>query len=377
MKVGSSKSKQDLVFVISDVARGGLLLDLIDAFMKNGIALRVIVIGGKNLKILEELSDLGVSYQLFTRRSKFLYIMSLSQLIYELFTNNPKRVLSSGQLASTLTMLAGFATLVKKRTQIRHHSNLHHTNTYSKFRQTRGKTFDWLANFFATEIIAVSNVVKTVLVDYENVDSAKVRVINNGIDLNRFQGNISVRDHNRGELTKKNYPVIGVVSRLTTWKGVHFTAKAFVKFSKLYPNAKLIIIGEPSDSFAAVRETLSAVNPRQYVFRHEDLDITETFAKFDMFVHVPIDPLAEAFGLVFIEAMALGVPAIFTKSGVIQDFERPDDFFYMVPYSDDESIFREMIKITQNSKEKLPIDPVFLSKYSKESMTKRYIDALN
>ena len=377
MKVGARKSKQDLVFVISDVDRGGLLLDLIDAFVKNGIALRVIVIGGKNLKILEELSDLGINCQLFIRRSKFLYIMSLSQLIYELFKKNPKRVLSSGQLAASLTMFAGCVTLVKKRTQIRHHSNLHHTNTYSKFRQTRGKTFDWLANFFATEIIAVSNVVKTVLIEYENVHSTKVRVINNGIDLTRFQGYVSVRDRARDQSNKENYPVIGVVSRLTTWKGVHFTAKAFVKFSKLYPNAKLVIIGEPSDSFAAVRETLSAVNPRQYVFHNNDLNISETFAKFDIFIHVPISPLAEAFGLVFIEAMVLGIPSIFTKSGVIQDFETPENFFYMVPYSDDESIFNEMIKITQNSEEKLPIDPVLLSQYSKESMTKKYLDALD
>ena len=186
-----------------------------------------------------------------------------------------------------------------------------------------------------------------------------------------------MRDRARDQSNKDNYPEIGVVSRLTTWKGVHFTAKAFVKFSKLYPNAKLVIIGEPSDSFAAVRETLSAVNPRQYVFHNNDLNISETFAKFDIFIHVPISPLAEAFGLVFIEAMVLGIPSIFTKSGVIQDFETPENFFYMVPYSDDESIFNEMIKITQNSEEKLPIDPVLLSQYSKESMTKKYLDALD
>ena len=36
----------------------------------------------------------------------------------------------------------------------------------------------------------------------------------------------------------------------------------------------------------------------------------------DIFIHVPIAPHEEGFGLVFVEAMASEIPCIFTKSGI-------------------------------------------------------------
>jgi glycosyltransferase involved in cell wall biosynthesis len=45
-------------------------------------------------------------------------------------------------------------------------------------------------------------------------------------------------------------------------------------------------------------------------------DIAALYPLFDLFVHAPVDPWAEGFGQVYVEALAAGVPAIVTPSGV-------------------------------------------------------------
>jgi glycosyltransferase involved in cell wall biosynthesis len=68
-------------------------------------------------------------------------------------------------------------------------------------------------------------------------------------------------------------------------------------------------------------------------------DVAELYHAFDVFVHVPEDQHAEAFGLVYVEAMIAGTPCIFTGSGVMHDVD-PSGLkgVTMVPFKDRNAI---------------------------------------
>ena len=59
----------------------------------------------------------------------------------------------------------------------------------------------------------------------------------------------------------------------------------------------------------------------------------------DVFIHVPIDDTAEAFGQVYVEALAAGVPAVFTLSGIANDFIKQGENARMVNYCDSQGIY--------------------------------------
>jgi glycosyltransferase involved in cell wall biosynthesis len=60
---------------------------------------------------------------------------------------------------------------------------------------------------------------------------------------------------------------------------------------------------------------------------------------FDIFVHVPVDADVEAFGQVYIEALAAGIPCIFTASGIANEIQPSDEVCKFVPYRDEQAIF--------------------------------------
>src|SRR6185295_19908794 len=71
-------------------------------------------------------------------------------------------------------------------------------------------------------------------------------------------------------------------------------------------------------------------------------NIFALYKLFDVFVHTPIDEYAEAFGQTYVEALASGVPAIFTLSGIACDFVQHEKNAWVVPYKDSGKIVTAM-----------------------------------
>jgi glycosyltransferase involved in cell wall biosynthesis len=62
-----------------------------------------------------------------------------------------------------------------------------------------------------------------------------------------------------------------------------------------------------------------------------------------VFVHVPEDQHAEAFGLVYIESLMAGVPCVFTRSGIMHDLDTASlSGVRTVPFKDRQAIAREV-----------------------------------
>jgi glycosyltransferase involved in cell wall biosynthesis len=238
--------------------------------------------------------------------------------------------------SSLAGLVAARIARVRNRIVTRHHSDYHHAYFPSSVK------YDRLINSLATRIVAVSSNVRNILISAEHADPAKIITIPHGIDAGEFHPD-SVSDE-RISLIRNKYhlppaaPVIGVVSRFIAWKGIQFIIPAFMDLKKKYPNALLILANAQGPYIEQVSEMLRVLPAGDYRLIPFEADIPALLNAFTCFVHVPVSETAEAFGQVYIEALAAGVPSVITRSGVALDYAVDGHNCLLVPYRDSAAI---------------------------------------
>lgn len=112
-------------------------------------------------------------------------------------------------------------------------------------------------------------------------------------------------------------PLIGIVGRLQRWKGMHVVVEAMPKVLQKYPDAHCVVVGgkhdlEP-DYEDLLKEKITALDLSDRVITVGlQRNVPEWMQAMDVFVHASDN---EPFGLVVIEAMALGKPVIAGNAG--------------------------------------------------------------
>ena len=134
-------------------------------------------------------------------------------------------------------------------------------------------------------------------------------------------------------------PIIGVISRYVKFKGVQYIIPAFKKIRFEFPEAHLVLANAQGDYTAEIRSILKQLPEGSYTEIQFEDDLAALYKVFDVFVHVPIDAQAEAFGQTYVEALAAEIPSIFTLSGVAREFIKDKENALVVNFKDDEGIF--------------------------------------
>lgn len=241
--------------------------------------------------------------------------------------------------ASLIGLLASKVIGVPKRIFTRHHSTLHHLY------HPHAVKIDRFINYLATDIVAISKNVKEVLIK-EDVAEKKIQLIYHGFDINRFS-NVpltEIEELQRKYGTEKKFPVIGVISRYVDWKGIQYIIPAFKKLLISFPDAYLILANatETSSHIKALLRELPKENFKEITFEN---NIFALYHLFDIFVHVPIDCHSEAFGQTYVEALASGIPSIFTLSGIANEFIMNEKNALVVDYKNSGEIYEAMQRI--------------------------------
>lgn len=216
-----------------------------------------------------------------------------------------------GLIGITAAFFAG----IKKRIYTRHYATQHHE--YAK----SGVKYDKIINRLSTHIVATSLNVKDVLIQMEKCNPKKVVLIHHGFPLNDFS---EVSDE-RIQLLKNKYnlhtqPVIGVISRYLHLKGIQYIIPAFRELLARHPSARLVLANAKGEFSHEVKRILKSLPEDSYIEIEFETDNAALFKCFDIFVHVPINSKIEAFGQIYIEALAAAIPSIFTLSGVASEF---------------------------------------------------------
>ncbi len=238
--------------------------------------------------------------------------------------------------ANVAGLVAGKLAGIKKRIYTRHYATFHHQYF------PRAVYYDRGINYLATDIVAISENVRRVLIEKENVPPDKITLIHHGFDLAAF-GNPNpekVREMREKYGTAGKYPVIGTISRYIELKGLQYVIPAFAQLLGSHPDAKLLLANANGNYKPEIQQLLRQLPPGSYTEIPFEEDLYSLYGLFDIFVHVPVNPEIEAFGQTYVEALAAGVPSVFTLSGVAAEFVEDGKNALVVPFQDSDTILR-------------------------------------
>lgn len=264
--------------------------------------------------------------------------------LYTLFRKEKPSVVHAHLFDACLVSLPAAALAsVKKRIHTRHHASHHHCYF------PQAVKYDKFINFCSTGIFATSLNVKEILVEKEHVPENKISIVHHGFDFVNFK---SVTEFDINSLKKKynlsdKFPVIGVISRYTHWKGIQYIIPAFQRMLETYPEAVLILANAKGDYMNEIKSLLSnldVANYREIVFEKKSAAL---YKLFDVFVHVPIDDHSEAFGQVYVEAFVAEIPCVYTISGIAKEFVKHRENALVVDYMNSDQIYQSIIEILQ------------------------------
>jgi len=277
-------------------------------------------------------------------RGKKDFLSALAKTIFFIFRWKPHVVHAHLLDAQLIGLSSAWLARVNMRLYTRHNSNYHHVY------QKRGVRYDTLSNRLATGIISISQATDETLVNWEHVPTEKIIRIPHGFDLLTFEGVSSERISR--VRTKWSIPVakpvIGVIARHIEWKGIQYIIPAFLEFSKRYPESCLVLANASGPFAKIINEMLEPVDPLKVVRIPFEEDIAALYSVFDLFVHVPVDQLAEAYGQTYVEALASGIPSVFTRSGIAAEFIEDRRNALLVPFRDSEAIAVALIHLWSN-----------------------------
>jgi glycosyltransferase involved in cell wall biosynthesis len=209
---------------------------------------------------------------------------------------------------------------------------------------------DKYINRIATDVIAISPAVEQILTQREGLSASKVNLIPHGLDFTNYE----VTDVSRVKalqdkyrLTPQDNPVIGVIARYDEPKGHQYIINAFRQLLGAYPQAKLVLANARGSYKKQVQAFLTQIPKANYVEIEYEYDVIALYKTFDVFVHVPTSVDYESFGLVYLEALALGTPSVFTLSGIASEFIQHEQNALVVPYCDANALAHAMQRLVQ------------------------------
>ncbi len=243
--------------------------------------------------------------------------------------------------ANIIGLFAAWLARIPKRIHTRHHSDYHHIYF------PKAVIYDKFINSLSTTIIAISSVVKDILIIKEKVSEKNIRIIHHGFKLDEFLnvpeslvGNLKVK------YIKNNFtPVIGVISRYTEWKGIQYIIPAFQRILHKYPNALLVLANASGDYKIEIQNLLQKIPKENYIEISFESNIYALYKLFDIFIHVPISSDAEAFGQTYVESLASGIPSIFTLSGIANEFIKDKQNALVIPFKNSDAIYNAVTQL--------------------------------
>lgn len=214
------------------------------------------------------------------------------------------------------------------------------------------KLIDRIQNRLATKIVAISKNVADLLMK-QGVPQSKRVIIHHGFNLDRFSNPeasevIRIKDQYN---PAKQSPNVGVIARWLELKGIQYIITAFELFLKTYPNARLYLFGasdnaDYSTEITLLLKRLPTENVCVVPFEHNVFDLYQLF---DCYIHVPVNSSCEAFGQTYVEALAAGIPSIFTLSGVASEFIVHEENALVVPFKDSIGIYNSLLRLSTDA----------------------------
>lgn len=202
-------------------------------------------------------------------------------------------------------------------------------------------------NKMTLRILANSYAVKQHTIKYEKVESRKIDVIRNGIDLNQFEGTLPKKNFRKFYNIPADDFIVGIVANLNRQvKRIDVFINMALEVLKVMPNVSFQIVGnghlrKKLEKFAKKNDSLNKI-----MFLGKKEGIYSIIKNWDIGV---LSSDSEGFSNSIIEYMSVGLPVVATDVGGNKEIIRADINGILVPPGDYRSMAKKVCSILKNS----------------------------
>jgi glycosyltransferase involved in cell wall biosynthesis len=202
-------------------------------------------------------------------------------------------------------------------------------------------SFNWFLRFFeirmlerANRIIAVSDFTRQELRKYYNIPENKIRVIHNGVDINKFKPAVGKRKVKEELGFNPDAIAILSVGRLYARKGLFSLIESMPQVIKRFSNAKFIISGKGQSNemrkLVAHAEKLGVKDNIIFTGYYPDKKLPKLYQAADVFA---FSTFYEHHPFAILEALATGLPVVTTNvGGIPETIENGKNGFLVEPF---------------------------------------------
>ncbi len=280
--------------------------------------------------------------------SLFADIVSLFRWIWLLLKERPYIVHGNTPKASLLSMVAAWLTHRPVRIYMCH--GLRYQGTQGKLRKLL-MTMEKIACSCATHVISVSRGVADIMVADGLCKKEKMMVVGHGsaggVDMEKFNPEKVERDVRKELGIPKDAFVFAFVGRIVGDKGVNELVGAFNRINEKNQNTHLLLVGPNESVQDPISEKTAAIidnSPSIHAMGMQQ-DVRPFLKASDAFL---LPSYREGFGMVLIEAGAMGLPCITTNITGCNEIIIPGENGAIVEPRDEEALYKEMKKWVEN-----------------------------
>ena len=268
------------------------------------------------------------------------------------------------------------AWMVYKKTRIPYMSTCH-----GFFRPHYGRK---IFGFWGKKVIAISDAVREHLVNDLKVKKEKVYLINNGIDIKKFDTIVTEKEKKayKSRIGIKTGPVVGIIARLSPVKGHKYLLMAGKELLKQFPNLEILIIGDGPSKKELVDAVMAYGLGKCTYIEESTIDTRVPLSVMDVFV---LPSIQEGLGLSVLEAMAAGVPVVGSNVGGVYSLIKDGQTGFLVPSKDPAALASAIARLLSDKKSALSMASaareMVKEKFSLEGMAEKvelvYKEAVN
>lgn len=195
--------------------------------------------------------------------------------------------------------------------------------------------------------VCVSHAAREVAAAVYHLPPERIRVIHNGIDIDRFRGILpGARDRVRTELgIPSGSPVIGIVARIYTVKGHRALIAMMPEVLKDLPDARLLIVGDGPDRSACEAMVAKLALRERVIFTGQREDVAELLCGCDVFA-MPSD--SEGLPMSAIESLAMGVPVVGYDVGGVSEVVHHGHTGCLVEHGDTAGFVQALVSLLKD-----------------------------
>lgn len=332
--------KVNLLLIIGELVVGGaeiLVLDFCRKIDRDKYNVTLCALGDGALRC--EFEQIGYKPVIFERRRRidFLLIFNLIRLMKRRRVNIIHAHMDMPTIYGSIAgLFAGVRTIFSSW-----HGSDKRKNEYIVKKRT--KLVYNLLSPFVTKFVAVSQEVKSFLINKMGIDKRKIAVIYNGIDFTRMMLRKGKTMNLVEEFTVSlDTFKVSMVARLCNVKDY----PTFVSASKIVlsqiPNSAFFIIGDGPQRSQLEMYAKDIGVGEKIIFTGFRRDIPEFLSCSNVFV---LSTNSEAFGMVLLEAMMVGIPIVATAVPAIREIIKNGETGILVPPKDPNSLAAAIVTL--------------------------------